>query len=105
MKKDREIEKIKRRMLRMERLIVKQDGEIRELKEKLEGKERLEEHIDSDAEKEDPNSEEESTGKTEIENLEVVIKRQQQRTYKKLERRELGNREGKRELVIRKGIA
>ncbi|KAJ8680770.1 hypothetical protein QAD02_016557 [Eretmocerus hayati] len=105
MEKDREIENIKRRMLRMERLIVRQDEEIRELEEKLEGRERLEDYSDSDAGKEDPNSEEKSTENAESENLEEVRKRQQQKAYKELERKELDNREGKRKLVIRKGIA
>ncbi|KAJ8666876.1 hypothetical protein QAD02_008538 [Eretmocerus hayati] len=89
----------------MERLIVRQDEEIRELEGKLEGRERLEQYSDSDAEKEDSNREEKRTEKAEPENQEEVRKRQQQKACKELERKEMDNRDGKRKLVIRKGIA
>ncbi|KAJ8672023.1 hypothetical protein QAD02_003282 [Eretmocerus hayati] len=56
-------------------------------------------------EKRTPTVKKKSIEKAELENLEEVRKRQQQKAYKQLERKELDNREGKRKLVIRKGIA
>ncbi|KAJ8685662.1 hypothetical protein QAD02_021455 [Eretmocerus hayati] len=97
MEKEREMEKLKRRVMRLERVIVRQDEEIRELKRKARGQSTMEDYTDSESGREEKSEDE----RKEINNNERKSSENEGEEKEKTE--DMDKKE--RRLVIRKRIA